>query len=123
MEIINLADTPSLASRYMRELRDVKIQRDPLRFRRNIERIGEILAYEISKRLNYAEESIKTPLCPTIVKDLNDKVVLATILRAGLPFHQGFLNFFWIVILSSTLTFLVCSFVKIDPMFGKKEST
>ena len=78
----------------MRELRDITIQNDPLRFRRNLERIGEIMAYEISKRLNYQEKEVETPLAKIKVKELSDKIVLATILRAGLPFHHGFLNYF-----------------------------
>lgn len=94
IEIINLENTPSLLNRYVRELRDITIQGDPLRFRRNLERIGEIMAYEISKRLVYHDEEITTPLAPSTQKEMTDKVVLATILRAGLPFHQGFLNYF-----------------------------
>lgn len=94
IEIINLDKTPSLLNRYMRELRDITIQNDPLRFRRNLERIGEIMAYEISKRLNYHEKEVETPLAKIKVKELSDKIVLATILRAGLPFHHGFLNYF-----------------------------
>lgn len=94
IEIINLEKTPSLLNRYMRELRDVTIQNDPLRFRRNLERIGEIMAYEISKRLDYQENEIDTPLAKTRVKEHSDQIVLATILRAGLPFHHGFLNYF-----------------------------
>ncbi len=94
MQVINFADEPSLVSVYMRELRDVEIQNDPLRFRTNLHRIGQIMAYEISRRLNYQNIEIQTPLekceCVTPV----DKIVLATILRAGLPFHQGFLSFF-----------------------------
>lgn len=94
MEIINFAETPSLVSRYMLELRDVEIQKDPLRFRTNLDRIGEIIAYEISKRLEYRNVDIQTPLGTACCQDIADKVVLATILRAGLPFHHGFLNFF-----------------------------
>lgn len=94
MEVINFADTPSLVSCYMRELRDVTVQNDPLRFRTNLERIGQIMAYEISKRLGYKDEEIKTPLGNCVCKTPADKVVLATILRAGLPFHLGFLNYF-----------------------------
>lgn len=94
MEVINFADTPSIVSRYMRELRDVTVQHDPLRFRTNLDRIGEIMAYEISKRLNYHDVEIDTPLGKCICQEPSDKVVLATILRAGLPFHHGFLNFF-----------------------------
>lgn len=94
IEIINLEKVPSLASRYVRELRDVEIQGDPLRFRRNLERLGEIMAYEISKRLEYHQENVTTPLAEAKAEEITDKVVLATILRAGLPFHQGFLNYY-----------------------------
>lgn len=94
IEIINLDTTPSLLNRFIRELRDVSIQGDSLRFRKNLERIGEIMAYEISKRIDYHDEKITTPLCETMVKEPSEKIVLATILRAGLPFHQGFLNYF-----------------------------
>lgn len=93
-EIINFADSPSLVSRYMMELRDTSIQTDPLRFRTNLDRIGEIMAYEISKRLNYKNVDIQTPLGKAICQTPADQIVLATILRAGLPFHHGFLNFF-----------------------------
>lgn len=94
MEIINLEKTPSLLNRFIRELRDITIQTDPLRFRRNLERIGEIMAYEISKRLEYHDETVDTPLAKAQAKEITDKVVIATILRAGLPFHHGFLNYF-----------------------------
>ncbi|MDE6772647.1 MAG: uracil phosphoribosyltransferase, partial [Muribaculaceae bacterium] len=94
MEIINFATTPSLVSRYMRELRDVTIQGDPMRFRTNLHRIGEIMAYEISKRLRYSQEKVQTPLGFTMCHQPDDKIVLGTILRAGLPFHEGFLSFY-----------------------------
>ena len=94
IEIINLAESPSLASRYVRELRDVTIQNDPLRFRKNLERLGEIIAYEISRRLTYTTEEVTTPLGKAVCHECAEKIVLATILRAGLPFHQGFLNYF-----------------------------
>lgn len=94
MKVINFADTPSLVSRYMLELRDVTIQHDPLRFRMNLERIGEIMSYEISKCLSFTDREVETPLGVAKCKEPADKVVLATILRAGLPFHQGFLNYF-----------------------------
>lgn len=94
MEIINFADRPSLVSRYMLELRDVNIQKDPMRFRMNLERIGQIMAYEISKRLEYENVEVPTPLGTSVCQDIRDRVVLATILRAGLPFHQGFLSYF-----------------------------
>ena len=94
MEIINFAETPSLISQYMTELRDVKIQNDMLRFRRNLARIGEIMAYEISKTMTYTKEKITTPLAEMESDVLGEQVVLATIFRAGIPFHQGFLDYF-----------------------------
>lgn len=95
MKIHNFAETPSLVSQYLSEMRDVNIQNDRLRFRRNLERVGEITAYEISKTLRYKNEKVLTPLdveadCQVIV----EPVVLATIFRAGVPFHQGFLRYF-----------------------------
>ena len=94
MEIINFADTPSLVSQYMSELRDINVQKDMLRFRRNLERIGEIMAYEISKRLRYRKADVQTPLAMAGCDVLDEDVVLATIFRAGIPFHQGFLEYF-----------------------------
>ena len=94
IEVINFADQPSLMSRFMLELRDVNIQKDPLRFRANIERIGQIMAFEISRRLEYRDVAVDTPLGTATCQDIADKVVLATILRAGLPFHHGFLSYF-----------------------------
>lgn len=78
----------------MLELRDTTIQQDPLRFRRNLDRIGEIMAYEISKTLDYETVEVTTPLGTAPCQQPADKVVLATILRAGLPFHHGFLSYF-----------------------------
>ena len=89
-----LSHTPSIANRFLTELRDTTIQTDRMRFRRNIERVGELLAYEISKSLAYRDETIQTPLCATEGTSLRLPVVLATILRASVPFHQGFLNMF-----------------------------
>ena len=94
MKIINFADQNSLVSQYLMELRNVDIQHDPLRFRRNLERVGEIMAYELSKTLNYKKVEIATPLAKTECPVIEDKVVLATIFRAGIPFHQGFLQYF-----------------------------
>lgn len=94
MEIINFDEFPSLVSRYMLELRDVDIQHDAMRFRTNLERIGQIMAYEISRRLDYKDREIRTPLGKCVCKEPTDQVVLATILRAGLPFHHGFLSYF-----------------------------
>lgn len=78
----------------MAELRDVNVQNDMLRFRRNLERIGEIMAYEISKRMRYRVEDVTTPLDVAKCHILDEEVVLATIFRAGIPFHKGFLDFF-----------------------------
>lgn len=94
MKIVNFAEQNSLASQYLAEMRDVNIQHDPLRFRRNLERLGEIMAYEISKTLRYAPVAVQTPLAVADCRKIDDHVVLATIFRAGVPFHQGFLNFF-----------------------------
>ena len=94
MKVINLSEQPSLLNQYLKEMRSVDIQKDSLRFRRNIERIGEIMAYEISKYLSYQTEQVVTPLAVAEVKVPQDKVVLGTVLRAGLPMHQGFLNMF-----------------------------
>ncbi|MCL2097371.1 MAG: uracil phosphoribosyltransferase [Bacteroidales bacterium] len=89
-----LSETPSLLNRFIAELRNIHIQKDSMRFRRNMERIGEIFAYEISKTLNYKEVKIETPL-GILGQQLSDNaIVLATVLRAGLPLHQGFLNYF-----------------------------
>lgn len=94
MNVINLSEQPSLLNQYLKEMRSVTTQKDSLRFRRNIERIGEIMAVEISKYLTYATEQVQTPLDVAEVAVPQDKVVLGTILRAGLPLHQGFLNMF-----------------------------
>lgn len=94
MKIVNFGDFNSLVSQYMTELRDVNVQKDSLRFRRNLERIGEIMAYEISRTLDYKDKEIETPLAKAKAKEISSDVVLATIFRAGLPFHAGFLNYF-----------------------------
>lgn len=93
MEIINFDEHPSLVSNYMAELRDTVVQRDRLRFRGNLKRIGQIMAYEISKRVDYMDADIPTPLGTSKCKVTAERMVLATILRAGLPFHEGFLSY------------------------------
>jgi uracil phosphoribosyltransferase len=90
----NLSERHSLLSNWVGELRDTEIQCDRMRFRRNLERIGEVIAYEISKELPAEERAIGTPLGTSICKVLSQQPVLATILRAGLPLHQGMLNYF-----------------------------
>ncbi|MDE5930098.1 MAG: uracil phosphoribosyltransferase [Muribaculaceae bacterium] len=94
MEVVDFGAAPSLISQYLAEMRDSSIHLDPLRFRRNLERTGEIMAYEISKRLRYRNDDIVTPLATASCPVIDEKIVLATIFRAGVPFHQGFLNFF-----------------------------
>ena len=92
--MFNLSKHNSIANKYIAELRDVNIQKDRMRFRRNMERIGEILAYEISKTLEYKEKDVETPLGIAPVNLPTQRIVLGTILRAGLPMHQGALNIF-----------------------------
>ena len=92
--VINLSKEHSLVSNWVAELRDTEIQTDRMRFRRNLERIGEVAAYEISKELAWEEVEITTPLGTAPSKMLKNQPVLATILRAGLPLHQGLLNYF-----------------------------
>lgn len=92
--VINLSEEHSLVSNWVSELRDVDVQDDRLRFRCNLERIGEVAAYEISKRLSWIEKEVTTPLGISLCKVLEKQPVLATILRAGLPMHQGLLNYF-----------------------------
>ncbi len=94
MKVINLSTGNSLLQQYLKEIRSVDIQNDSLRFRRNLERMGEICAYELSKVLAYKSEEINTPLAPATVQVINEPIVLGTILRAGLPYHQGFLSYF-----------------------------
>ncbi|MCL1932712.1 MAG: uracil phosphoribosyltransferase [Candidatus Azobacteroides sp.] len=94
MTIHNLGLNDSILNQFMAEMRDIYVQNDRMRFRRNIERIGEIIAYEISKTLNYHTIDVQTPLGLQPVSVPCDRIVLATILRAGLPFHQGFLSYF-----------------------------
>lgn len=94
MKVVNFAETPSLVSQYMMELRDERIQKDMLRFRRNLERIGEIMAYEISRTISYETIDVTTPLEVAKCQVIGDNIVLGTIFRAGVPFHQGFLNYF-----------------------------
>lgn len=90
----NLSKTSSIFNTFLAELRDLHVQKDPMRFRRNLERLGEILGYELSKTLEYKTEDIETPLGEAHCEVLKDQPVLGTILRAGLPVHHGLLNYF-----------------------------
>lgn len=92
--VVNLSVQHSLLSNWISELRDEEIQKDRMRFRRNLERIGEVAAYEISKVLPFTEKEVQTPLGIADCKVLKEQPVIATILRAGLPLHQGILNYF-----------------------------
>lgn len=94
MKIINLSEQNSIIGQYMAEMRDVEYQKNRLLFRNNITRIGEFEAFEISKTLDYETVDVTTPLGVAQVNVPTDKIVLATIFRAGLPFHEGFLNIF-----------------------------
>ena len=94
IEIHNLEKTDSVFNQYMAELRDAVIQQDRMRFRRNLERIGEVMAYEISKAFEYDDEEVTTPLGIKSIRTMHEQPVIATILRAGLPFHNGMLSMF-----------------------------
>jgi uracil phosphoribosyltransferase len=92
--IHNLSQQNSIFSQFLAEIRDVNIQKDSMRFRKNLERIGEVFAYEISKTLKFDNANTTTPLGEAETKILSDQPVIATILRAGLPMHIGLLNYF-----------------------------
>lgn len=94
MIIHNFSESNSLLNQFVSELRDVNIQRDSMRFRRNIERIGEILSYELSKTLEYRVSTVQTPFGKKTMSLPNNNLVLCSVLRAGLPLHQGLLNYF-----------------------------
>ncbi len=94
MKIINFAESNSVINKYVAELRDVNIQGDRMRFRHNLSRIGQLMAYEVSKTLRYSEKKVKTPLGTAKASTHDDQTVIGTIFRAGLPFHQGFLDVF-----------------------------
>nr|WP_315175534.1 uracil phosphoribosyltransferase [uncultured Flavobacterium sp.] len=94
MQIHLLSENNSVLNHFLAQIRDVKIHNDSLRFRRNIERIGEIMSYELSKELQYENIEIQTPLSIKKTTQVKDSLVLCSILRAGLALHQGFLNYF-----------------------------
>jgi uracil phosphoribosyltransferase len=94
MDIINLGTTNSIFNQFISEIRNIDIQKDKMRFRRNCERMGEIFAYEISKTFTYTKKEITTPLGISEIKLIDEQPVLSTILRAGLTLHQGLLNYF-----------------------------
>ncbi len=94
MKVKHLLETNSVLNVFIAEIRDSKVQKDSMRFRRNIERIGEIIAYELSKELSYKPTKTTTPLGIKTMQTSAEKVIVASILRAGLPLHQGLLNYF-----------------------------
>lgn len=94
MKVINLGATNSILNKFVAQMRDKDVQKDSMRFRRNLERLGEIFAYEISKLLDSSPKDVVTPLGIASIPTYDEKVVVATILRAGLPLHQGILNYF-----------------------------
>ena len=94
MEVIDFSKTNSVMNQYMAELRDRNIQKNRLLFRHNVKRIGALMAYEISKTLDYKPKTVTTPLGTIDIPLLKDDMVIATVLRAGLPFHEGFLDVF-----------------------------
>lgn len=95
MSMLKVLDKENtILNTFVAELRNVEVQNDRMRFRRNLERIGEIMAYELSKTLKYSKQTVQTPLGECDIMLPEEDIVLATILRSGLPFHQGFLNYF-----------------------------
>lgn len=94
MQIHYLSEDNSILNHFLGQIRNVNVHNDSMRFRRNIERIGEIMAYELSKKLHYKSVEIQTPLGIKKTTEINDQLVLCSILRAGLPLHLGFLNYF-----------------------------
>ena len=94
MKVINLSEHNSILNDFLKQIRSVDIQNDKMRFRHNIERIGQIMAYEISKKLTYKDETVNTPFEAMTIPQIQNKIVLAAILRAAIPFHHGFLRFF-----------------------------
>lgn len=94
MKVINLGETNSVLNNYVAQMRDRLIQKDRMRFRINLERVGNIFAYEISKTLSYSVKPVTTPLGIANVPTIDDKIVVSTILRAGLPLHKGILDYY-----------------------------
>lgn len=94
MKVINLGEKNSILNKFVSQMRDKSVQKDSMRFRRNLERLGEIFAYEISQHLDYTSKDYVTPLGIAKIPTYDNQIVVATILRAGLPLHQGILNYF-----------------------------
>ena len=94
MKVNHLIEENSLLCHFVAEMRDIYVQKDAMRFRRNVERVGEIMSYELSKALHYTSRDVQTPLGVASCTQISDQIVIGTILRAGLTLHQGFLNYF-----------------------------
>ena len=94
MQVKHLIEENSLLCHFVAEMRDIYVQKDAMRFRRNVERVGEIMSYELSKALHYTSRDVQTPLGIASCTQISDQIVIGTILRAGLTLHQGFLNYF-----------------------------
>ena len=94
MKVINLGENNTVLNRFVAQMRDVTIQKDMLRFRKNLERLGQIFAYEISATLDYSEKDVTTPLGIAKINTPDNQIVVSTILRAGLPLHEGILSYF-----------------------------
>ena len=94
MKVINLGEKNSILNKFVAQMRDKKIQKDSMRFRKNLERLGNIFAYEISQVLESSEKAVTTPLGIASIPTYDEKIVVATILRAGLPLHEGIFNYF-----------------------------
>lgn len=94
MKVINIGETNSILNKFVAQMRDIQVQKDKMRFRTNLKRVGNIFGYELSKALNYSPKDFRTPLGIASIPTPDNKIVVATILRAGLPLHQGILDFF-----------------------------
>ena len=94
MKVINLGENNSILNKFVAQMRDKSLQKDSMRFRKNLERLGQIFAYEISKTLKYSEKPVITPLGIANIGTYDNAIVVATILRAGLPLHEGILSYF-----------------------------
>ena len=94
MQVINLGAADSILNSFVSQMRDKKVQKDRMRFRTNLKRVGQIFGYELSKKLSYSEKEVTTPLATAQMRTYDDQIVVATILRAGLPLHDGILEYF-----------------------------
>ena len=122
MKVINLGANNSIINQFVAELRDVNIQKDRMRFRNNIRRIGNLMAYEISKTLKYKETDVVTPLATAKMNLPIDNIVIGTVFRAGLPFHQGFLDIFDQAIENATISMFISSILQLQTFIRRPSS-